>query len=77
MKLQDKVAIVTGGGRGIGRGIAMCLAAEGADIVIPDVDMEHAEQTARPEGVVSADAIGFCQERLATLAHATAIHMKR
>ena len=46
MKLAGKVAIVTGGGRGIGRGIVQCLADEGADIVIPDIDMAHAEATA-------------------------------
>ena len=33
-RLKDKVAVVTGSGRGIGRGIAMCLAAEGAKVVI-------------------------------------------
>jgi len=34
MKLQGKVAIVTAAGRGIGRGIALCLAREGADMVV-------------------------------------------
>ena len=34
--LIDKVAIVTGSGRGIGRGIAMEMAAEGAKVVIVD-----------------------------------------
>lgn len=35
--LQDKVAIVTGSGRGIGRGIAMLMAAEGAKVVVVDL----------------------------------------
>ena len=35
--LDDKVAVVTGAGRGIGREIALCLAAEGARVVVNDI----------------------------------------
>lgn len=44
--LTGKVAFVTGGGSGIGRGIAERLAREGADVCIPDIDSDGAEQTA-------------------------------
>ncbi|MDP6376337.1 MAG: SDR family oxidoreductase [Pseudomonadales bacterium] len=44
--LSGKVAFVTGGGSGIGRGICERLAREGADVCIPDIDTEGAEMTA-------------------------------
>ena len=46
MKLTNKVAIVTGGGTGIGQGICLCLAEEGADIAVVDVNQENAEHVA-------------------------------
>jgi 3-oxoacyl-[acyl-carrier protein] reductase len=45
MVLEGQVAIVTGGGRGIGKAIALRLAREGADVGIIDVDGKSAEAT--------------------------------
>jgi 3-oxoacyl-[acyl-carrier protein] reductase len=46
-KLEDKVALITGSGRGIGRSIALKLAADGARVVINDLDPEPAHDTVR------------------------------
>jgi NAD(P)-dependent dehydrogenase (short-subunit alcohol dehydrogenase family) len=47
MELKDKVAIVTGSGRGIGEGIAMVLAREGARLVIVDMNIDDAKNVVR------------------------------
>jgi len=43
MNVKDQVAVVTGGGGGIGEGICLCLAKEGAHVVVSDINMELAE----------------------------------
>ena len=45
-RLEDKIAIVTGGGQGIGKAIAGKLAAEGATVVVTDLDEASAKETA-------------------------------
>ncbi|MGC9395474.1 MAG: sorbitol-6-phosphate dehydrogenase [Anaerolineae bacterium] len=45
-KLQDKIAIVTGGAQGLGAALCERLAQEGAHVVVADLNLEGAEQTA-------------------------------
>jgi NAD(P)-dependent dehydrogenase (short-subunit alcohol dehydrogenase family) len=45
--LTGKTALVTGGGQGIGRGISLILAAQGADVAIGDVNVENASNVSQ------------------------------
>jgi NAD(P)-dependent dehydrogenase (short-subunit alcohol dehydrogenase family) len=49
-ELRDKVAVITGGGAGLGRATALLLAEEGAEIVIADVDEDRGRATAQDVG---------------------------
>lgn len=50
MRLRDKTAIVTGGGQGIGEGVARAYAAEGARVAILDINLPAAEAMAQAIG---------------------------
>ena len=45
--LEDKVAIITGAGRGIGKTFALRFAEEGAKLLLPDISLGRTEGTAK------------------------------
>src|SRR4030042_13992 len=57
MRLSGKVAIVTGGAMGIGRGIVLCMAKEGADVAIADLQFEKANKVAEEVKALGRKAI--------------------
>ena len=57
MKLKDRVAIVTGGGKGIGQEICLGLVKEGAKIVIAEIDIENSEKAKKKIIEAGSEAI--------------------
>lgn len=60
--IEGKKALVTGGGRGIGKAICLALAREGADIAL--ADLQNAEQTAREVEKLGRNALAFTADVL-------------
>jgi 3-oxoacyl-[acyl-carrier protein] reductase len=59
MRLSNKVAIVTGAGRGIGLGIALAFAREGARVALCDVDASLLEQALTAVAAIPGQALAF------------------
>jgi len=59
MKLEDKVAVVTGGGKGIGRAISLAFAKEGADVVIAARTETALKETAEEINKMGGHALPF------------------
>jgi pyridoxal 4-dehydrogenase len=71
MKLQNRVAIVTGAGQGIGRAIAEKLSQEGAKVVVADINADTAAKTAEDVGGVAHTVDVSSQEQVSELISAT------
>lgn len=59
MRLKDRVALITGAGRGIGKAIALAYAREGAHVVVNDVDPTTAEATAKEAMALGSESLAI------------------
>ena len=59
MRLENRVALITGGGSGIGQAIALLFAQEGAKVVVADLELTRAQETAATIRAAGGDALAL------------------
>ncbi len=59
MRLKDKVAIVTGGGQGLGREYALAFCREGAKVVIAEINLENAQKVEKELTDMGGEALAI------------------
>ncbi|MBI3359649.1 MAG: SDR family oxidoreductase, partial [Chloroflexi bacterium] len=77
MRLKDRVALITGAARGIGRAIAGAFAAEGASVVLADVDRAALEATQRDLGGLAIPTDVSDEESVRAMVETTVRHYGR
>lgn len=60
--LEDKIAIVTGAGSGIGRAIALELARQGSHVVVNDINADYAQSVSREIGAMTRRSLPICAD---------------
>ncbi len=58
MDIKDSVALVTGGGRGIGAAICKYFVQQGAKVAVVDVSQEHVDHVAKELKALAGEAMG-------------------
>ena len=74
MKLENRVAVVTGAGQGIGKAIAEKLSQEGAAVIVADLNAETAKTTAAEIGGLAHTVDVSSEEQVSGLVNATLEH---
>jgi NAD(P)-dependent dehydrogenase (short-subunit alcohol dehydrogenase family) len=75
-RLADKVVLITGGGSGLGRDMALLFAGEGATLVINDIDPEAGERTVAEIGDAASFVAGDVSDDEATAATFKAVRAR-